>query len=57
MFRLLGDLPDPRIGPLSLASPALQAESLLLGHQGLLLYGGSFLQVLFVKFFFFFLKS
>ena len=53
MFHLLRDLPDPGIGPLYLASPALQAESLLLGHQGLLLYGVSFLQVLFVKFFFF----
>ena len=35
MFHPLRDLPDPGIGPLSLASPALQADSLLLGHQGL----------------------
>ena len=35
MFHPLGDLPDPGIGPLSLASPALQADSLVLGHQGL----------------------
>ena len=35
MFRPLGDLPDPGIRPLSLASPALQVDSLLLGHQGL----------------------
>ena len=35
MFRPLGDHPDPGIGPLSLASPALQADSLVLGHQGL----------------------
>ena len=53
IFRPLGDLPDQGIGPLSLASPALQAGSLLLGHQGLYLYGDSFLEVLFVKFFFF----
>ena len=53
MFLPLGDLLDPGIRPLSLASPALKADSLLLGHQGLKLYDGSFLQVLFVKFFFF----
>ena len=35
MFHPLGDHPDPGIGPLSLASPALQADSLVLGHQGL----------------------
>ena len=28
MFRPLGDLPDPGIGPLPLVSPALQADSL-----------------------------
>ena len=31
---LQGDLSDPRIEPMSLASPALQADSLLLSHQG-----------------------
>ena len=35
MFRPLGDLPDPVIGTLPLASRALQADSLLLCHQGL----------------------
>ena len=30
----LGDLPDPGIQPASPVSPALQAESLLLSHQG-----------------------
>ena len=35
IFRPLGDLPDRGIGPLSLASPALQTDSLLLRHQGL----------------------
>ena len=35
IFLPLGDLPDPGIGPLSLASPVLQAGSLLLDHQGL----------------------
>ena len=35
MFRLLGDLSDPGIGTLYLESPALQAESLFLGYQGL----------------------
>ena len=29
-----GDLPDPGIKPSSPASPALQADSLLLSHQG-----------------------
>ena len=29
-----GDLPDPGIEPSSLASPALQADSLPQGHQG-----------------------
>ena len=29
-----GDLPDPRIEPVSAASPALQVVSLLLSHQG-----------------------
>ena len=29
-----GDLPDPGIEPASLASPALQEDSLLLSHQG-----------------------
>ena len=29
-----GDLPDPGIGPTSPMSPALQADSLQLSHQG-----------------------
>jgi len=29
-----GDLPDPRIEPTSPVAPALQADSLLLSHQG-----------------------
>ena len=29
-----GDLPDPGIEPMAPASPALQADSLLLSHQG-----------------------
>ena len=29
-----GDLPDPGIGPMSPVTPALQADSLLLSHQG-----------------------
>ena len=29
-----GELPDPGIKPMSLVSPALQADSLLLSHQG-----------------------
>ena len=29
-----GDLPDPRIEPTSSVSPALQADSLVLSHQG-----------------------
>ena len=33
-FPPLGDLPSPGIKPLSPASPALQADSLLLNHQG-----------------------
>ena len=33
-FPLPGDLPDPRIEPVSPASPALQADSLPLNHQG-----------------------
>ena len=52
LFHPLGDLPDPGIGPVSLASSTLQADSLLPSHWGL--YGGSFLQMLFVKFFVFF---
>ena len=52
LFHPLGDLPDPGIGPVSLASSTLQADSLLPSHWGL--YGGSFLQMLFVKFLFFF---
>ena len=34
MFCPLADLPDPGIGPLSLASPALQADSLPAEPQG-----------------------
>ena len=33
-FPILGDLADPGIKPLSLVSPALQADSLPLSHQG-----------------------
>ena len=33
-----GDLPDPGIEPVSLASPALQADSLLLSHRGSPIY-------------------
>ena len=29
-----GDLPDPGIGPMLPVAPALQADSLLLSHQG-----------------------
>ena len=33
-FSSLGDLPDPGIEPTSPASPALQADSLLLSYKG-----------------------
>ena len=33
-FPSLEDLPDPGIEPVSPAAPALQADSLLLSHQG-----------------------
>ena len=33
-----GDLPDPGIEPVSSASPALQADSLLLSHRGSPIY-------------------
>ena len=33
-FPTSGDLPNPRIKPMSLALPALQADYLPLGHQG-----------------------
>ena len=33
-FPFPGDLPDPGIKPESTVSPALQADSLLLSHQG-----------------------
>ena len=34
LFLCPGDLPDPGIEPTSPLSPALQADSLLLSHQG-----------------------
>ena len=37
-FQTPGDLPDPGIEPVSLASPALQADSLLLSHRGSPIY-------------------
>jgi len=37
LFPSLGDLPDSGIEPVSLASPALQADSLLLSHCNKLL--------------------
>ena len=33
-FSTPGDLPEPRIKPMSPAAPALQADSLPLSHQG-----------------------
>ena len=35
-----GDLPDPRIEPLSPAFPVMQADSLPLSHQGSSIPGG-----------------
>ena len=43
-FPTPGDLPDPGIKPASLASPALQTDSLPLSHQGSLVH---FIDVLF----------
>ena len=33
-FLLPGDLPNPRIKPMTLVAPAMQADSLLLSHWG-----------------------
>ena len=40
-----GDLPDPRIEPVSLASPALHVSSLPLSHQGSSIYYLKFIKI------------